>query len=113
MKRLSNIAVSLCFLFLVAPCWAGCEEPVIPDFPNPDLAGQDEMLRAEKEVKQYLALQEDFLNCVQHNTRKHNRAVDLMYQVAEKYNSIARRYNTRLQALDMFTDLAYVDVSRF
>ena len=66
------------------------------------------MLRAQMEVKRYIALQQEFLVCVQHNTRKHNRAVDLMHEVANKYNTTARRYKARMQSLNMITELAYV-----
>ena len=38
-----------------------CEEPVIPQVPNPDLASEIEMLRAQAAVKHYILLQEEFL----------------------------------------------------
>lgn len=87
---------------------AACEEAEMPGIPNPDLAGEAEMLRAQAEVKRYLALQQEFLDCVR-NDRRHNQAVDRMHEVANKYNSTARRYKARMESLNMITELAYVE----
>lgn len=81
----------------------------MPGLPNPDLAGEAEMLRAQLEVKRYIALQEDFLDCVR-NTRMHNQAVERMHEVANKYNSTARRYKARMQSMNMITELAYLEL---
>lgn len=114
MRPSSKLFVLSCLVlvFLGRGVYA-CEEPLIPGIPNPDLAGEEEMLRAQAEVRLYIQQQEDYLSCIEHNTRKHNRAVDVLHDVANKYNSTARRYKMRMRAKNMITELALLDVSRF
>ena len=76
----------------------------MPGLPNPDLADEIDMLRAQHAVKRYLLAQQDFLSCVQ-SSRRHNQAIDRMHEMAEKYNRMSRRYKMRIQSLDMFTAL--------
>lgn len=114
MRSIAKAVILGCFMLCCLMSAANaCEEPLIPELPNPDLAGEMEMLRAQVEVRQYILKQEAFLDCIQRNTRKHNRALEVLLDVANKYNSAARRYNMRMQAKNMFTELALLDVSRF
>lgn len=106
MKRLATFII--CFM-LSTLAFAECIEAEAPGIPNPDLAGEAEMLRAQREVKRYLALQEQFLDCVR-NVRHHNQAVERMHEVANKYNSTARRYKARMQSMNMFTELALLEI---
>ncbi|MEE8056791.1 MAG: hypothetical protein V3T17_02985 [Pseudomonadales bacterium] len=95
---------------LISPLgWAKCKEAISPGLPNPDVAVEAEMLLAQDAVKHYLLAQEDFLSCVQ-NSRRYNMAVDRMYEMAKKYNDMARRYKVRIQSLNMFTELALLDL---
>ena len=102
--------VALVSLLCAPMAFSGCEEPVVPSLPNPDLASAQEMITAHANVVRYISQQEEYLDCVEHNTRKHNRAVDLLHEVANKYNSSARRYNARQQSLHMYTELALIDM---
>ncbi len=107
------LVVTVSGLLFAVPAWSGCEEPVIPEIPNPDLAGEAEMLRAQRAVQRYLSLQEDYLHCVRYDIRRHNRAVERMHEVANDYNSTARRYKARMEARNMITELALVADPRF
>lgn len=109
MKIGSFIALLSC-LVIAPQVWSACREAAVPRLPNPDLAVEAEMLRAQLEVRRYIALQEEFLTCVQNNSRKHNQVVDLMHEVANKYNSTARRYKARLQSMNMITELAFLEL---
>jgi hypothetical protein len=87
---------------------ADCKEAVMPGLPNPDEARESEMLQAELAVRQYIADQELFLNCV-HSHRRHNKAVEKMRVMAEKFNRDAKRYRVRMDSLNSYTELAFVD----
>ena len=106
MKLIANALMSACLLLMTVPAWSGsdCKEALVPGLPDPDLADELEMLRAQHAVKRYMVAQQDFLSCVQSN-RRHNRAVERMQELAEKYNRMSRRYKARMQSLDMFTEL--------
>lgn len=108
MKKLLTISTLLVSVCMPTLAWSSCQEAQAPGLPNPDLAGEAEMLRAQREVLRYIALQEQFLDCVR-NTRMHNQAVERMHEVANKYNSTARRYKARMQSLNMITELALLE----
>jgi hypothetical protein len=107
--KLLVIIISFVLTFTAVSAWSDCEEPLVPALPNPDLAGENEMRRAQLAVKHYLSEQQAFLACVG-NDRRHNEAVDRMHELAQKYNKMARRYNARMQSLDMYTELALLEI---
>lgn len=82
----------------------------MPTLPNGDWIGEQELLAVQEEVKQYIARQEDFLNCVR-KTHKRNAAIDRMTQVAEKFNTMTRRYKARLKTTNIFTELVRINPS--
>ncbi|WP_169713966.1 hypothetical protein [Oceanicoccus sagamiensis] len=90
--------------------WASCQQSAAPGMPNPDMASEYEMLQAQIAVKNYLATQEQYLNCVQ-SSRKHNQIIDRMHEIADQYNRKARRYKARMESQDMITELALLDLS--
>ena len=94
-----------------SPLHAACREAQIPGVPNPEIASEYEMLQAQRAVKNYIQLQEDFLDCTNNRSRQ-DRAIDNMHNVAEQYNRSARRFKARMQAADMFTELAYISLNR-
>ena len=77
----------------------------MPLLPRADTAEEEDILKAHAAVIQYLKQQESFLACV-NSDLKHDAAIDRMREVTEKFNKLARRYKSRLKAMDMFTDLA-------
>lgn len=74
---------------------AACTKPSAPNLPNPDTAVTPEMVKAKREVKEYLAAAEKYLECVK-ITAKHNAMVDEMQKVADGFNAAVRAYKARM-----------------
>ena len=110
MKCLANLIIVSGLVLSASVTTAACREATAPGMPNPDMASEYEMLQAQIAVKQYLASQEQYLNCI-HNGRKHNRVIDQMHDIADQYNRRAKRYKTRMESQDMITKLALLDVN--
>ena len=109
MKCLAHLIILLGFTLSASSVWAACAEAAAPVMPNPDMASEYEMLEAQLAVKNYLATQEQYLNCI-HSHRKHNQAIDRMHDIADQYNRKAKRYKARMESQDMITELAFLDV---
>jgi predicted nucleic-acid-binding protein len=86
---------------------ASCREAVAPVLSEENMAVEEDIIRTLAAVKQYLKLQEGFLSCVS-NVSRHNAAIDRMHEVSKRFNTLAKRYKARMEAMDMFTELAYL-----
>lgn len=74
-----------------------CIEPLPPILPDPQVAVIAEMVKAQKEMKRYVAEQEGFLQCVE-SAEEHNQAIDRMKAMAARFNHIIREYKTRVKS---------------
>ena len=77
----------------------------MPQLPDPIIAEEEDVLRAQAAVKQYLKMQEYFLECV-NSAYRHDAAIDRMREVTRRYNNLARYYKLRMKSSGMYTDLA-------
>lgn len=101
---------------------AECERPWPVEVPDGATASKEEMLEAQKAVKDYLARADEYLLCLEEEeaavkvdaedpeavqaaaeekvvrARRHNAAVDEMEQVAEQFNQTVRAYKARNSA---------------
>ena len=68
-----------------------CDKPAAPVLPEPESAVLAEMVKAQKDVKAYVAAATDFLACVKNN-RQYNDMVDEMKAVGEDFNSRIRKF---------------------
>ncbi|MBB6521982.1 hypothetical protein [Pseudoteredinibacter isoporae] len=95
MKKTTTAIAFSAFIMISQPGWSACSEPSQPNLPDPSTAVTPEMVKAKKEVKQYLADADRYLNCKRLNTRQHNAMVDKMQALANNFNQIIRQYKER------------------
>lgn len=90
---------------------AGCEYPRSPQLPNGELASEDEMRAAQKDVRAFLAAAEEYLSCLsameeqagdslsprqaEINVARYNAMVDEMHRVSDEYNIAVRIFKSR------------------
>lgn len=95
-----------------ASAFASCDYPRAPrDLPTGKTESKEEMLEAQKRVKDYVASMEAYLQCLDNELtamgeavtdehrvirdKRHNAAVDAMDQVAANFNTAVRAYKAR------------------
>jgi hypothetical protein len=93
-------------LFWATAAWSSCQEALVPELPSPDWVDEQDVLRAQRAVKQYIQEQEIFLTCTR-RASAHNAAVNRMHAVAKKYNEMARRYKARKASMDIMTEFVF------
>ncbi len=74
--------------------YAGCDAPEEPQIPNVETTVTAEMVKAQNDVKQYMAAAESYLSCVK-NSSKHNRMVNRMQSVADDFNEVVRAFKAK------------------
>ena len=74
--------------------YAGCDAPEEPQIPNAETTVTAEMVKAQNDVKQFMAAAENYLSCV-NNSTKHNRMVNRMEEVAEDFNQVVRAFKAK------------------
>lgn len=105
----------IAILFLCAgPAAAVCTYPSsMPQVPDGRYASKEEMMDAQKNVQDYVAKMEAYLQCLEQeaaalgeemteaqknlHVQRHNAAVDAMEQLAAKYNVEVRAYKEKQQ----------------
>lgn len=93
MKKL--VAVFLALAFYSSTSFAACERPAPPALPNADTAVTAEMVKAQNEVKDYVAKAEAYLSCVD-GKRSQNEMIAEMEKVAAEFNAVVRAYKARM-----------------
>lgn len=82
-------------LMLTNNTYANCVEPEEPLIPDPELTVTAEMVKAQNDVKAFLAAAEKFLKCTRSGVR-HNKMVDKMKDVGDNFNDAVKAYKVRL-----------------
>lgn len=95
MKNTTKAIAFSALIMISQPGWSACSEPSKPQLPDPSTAVTPEMVKAKREVKQYMSDVDNYLNCKRLNTRQHNSMVDKMQSVANSFNDIIRQYKQR------------------
>jgi hypothetical protein len=112
-KTLLIAALSLFF----APLALACDYPKKPELPNGSSASRDDMLTAQKAVKEYMANMETYLGCIDKEekeliaesefsdeektsreaalNKKYNAAVEEMELLAARFNEQVRDYRAQ------------------
>ena len=83
------------FLAFSSTVYADCQRPSAPDIPDPNSAVTAQMVKAQKDVKAFIAEAEIYLKCVRRST-DHNEMVDEMETVANHFNQTIRAYKQRM-----------------
>lgn len=89
-KKLIAVAV----LSGVSSFGLACSKPEKPELPSADSAVLAQMVKAQKEVKKYLKLSEDYLSC-EKNNKRHDGMVDEMNLVGADFNKLVKSYKAR------------------
>lgn len=72
-----------------------CTRPDAPEIPDPATAVTPQMIKAKNDVQAYVDAAEKYLKC-NISTSQHNRMVDEMKEVADKFNQAVRDYKARM-----------------
>lgn len=117
MKELLKVTTCLTFL-LAAHSALACDYPSQVSIPNGSTASQEEMIAGQRDVKQYVADMEAYLDCIVEEekaaraeieelapedeaqrevtlTKKYNAAVGEMEKVAAEFNAEVQSYKAR------------------
>lgn len=90
MKNLIKFAV-LSVAFVLPAVSFACEYPDRPDLPDGNTAAKDEMIAAQKAVKEFIAKVDDYLTCIEQEEKKAVDAMDLDRESEEDQETLRRR----------------------
>ncbi len=74
-----------------------CAKPDKPELPAVESAVLAQMVKAQKEVKKYLKLSEEYLDCEKNNSR-HDRMVKEMKRLGSNFNKLVKHYKEKSQS---------------
>ena len=95
MKPHRALMIAALSMGLPALAWA-CNKPEQkPEIPDPTSAVTAQMVKANKEVKAYVADMEEYLNCARLTPGKHDRAVKELKDFAGEFNDAIRTFKAR------------------
>jgi len=90
MKNLIKFAV-VSFVFGLPALSVACEYPDRPALPDGSTAAKDEMIAAQKAVKEFLATVDDYLTCIEQEEKQAVDAMDLDTDSEEDQETLRRR----------------------
>lgn len=94
MKLIRNICI---FTFvLCSPAVLACSPPAPPGIPDPSTAVLAEMVKAQKDVKKFIADAEVYLEC-EKDTGAYNAMVDTMKATGDNFNQAIRAFKAKLK----------------
>ena len=85
------------FFALSGAAYADCPRPSAPEIPDPNSAVTAQMVKAQKEVKAFIADAESYLKCVRRPS-EHDSMVDEMESVANNFNQSIRAYKEKMES---------------
>ena len=91
----STIIIGLVWI-LSAEMALACSAPTPPEIPDPATAVLPEMVKAQNEVKRYLADAENYLKC-EKNSRKYDSVVDAMHVVGDTFNKAISEFKAQMK----------------
>lgn len=91
-----TILISLLGLTLGGPLALACEEPSSkPEIPDPATAATAQMVKANNDVKGYVAAMTEYLNCARMGSAQQRREVKALEDFAEEFNQAIRDFKAR------------------
>lgn len=95
MKPQRAFIIAVLSMSLPTLTWA-CDKPEQkPEIPDPASAVTAQMVKANKEVKAYVAAMEEYLNCARLSGGNHARAVKDLKDFAGEFNDAVKSFKTR------------------
>ncbi|MGB5345569.1 MAG: hypothetical protein WBN23_05335 [Woeseia sp.] len=117
MKTITSICIGMSLLFS-APALLACDYPSRVDIPNGNSATRDQMIEGQRNIKDYVAAMEAYLECIVADekaarsameelssedeqlredmlNKKYNAAVEEMETVAAQFNEEVRAFKER------------------
>jgi hypothetical protein len=88
--------ISICLILFAAPSAFACAPPSAPAIPDPAAAVLAEMVKAQKDVKKFLADAEAYLGC-EKDTGKYNAMVDTMKATGDGFNQAIRAFKAKVK----------------
>ena len=98
----------LLLALFAAPAWAGCNAPVAPTVPDGGTATKEQLVKAQGEVKTYVAAANEYLACVDKDIQAtedkdakaklnadYNTVVDQMTAVSGQFNAAVKAYKAK------------------
>lgn len=82
------------------PVLAACKQPTEPTLPNVDTAVLAEMVKAAKDVKQYIADANKYLDCAR-NDSSHDKVVERMRTIADSFNELTTTFKARRKTTEV------------
>ena len=104
---MKKLAVFVVTAFLSIGANAACEKPVAPSLPDANSAVTAEMVKAKREVTQFLTDAQSYLDCIgipAENDQSevalaivasYNQMVGVIHTVGDGFNSVVRSYKAR------------------
>ncbi len=90
----SVFALMVVFWCTVPARVLACEAPTPPDMPDVETAVLAEMVKAQNQVKKFIAAGNEYLEC-EKDDDLHNQMVDLMHDVGEDFNKVIKDFKAK------------------
>ncbi|MDQ2076152.1 hypothetical protein [Marinimicrobium sp. ABcell2] len=95
MKKLVLTGI-FCFGTGLAGLTLACEAPSEkPDIPDPNTAETPQMVKANNDVREYVAAQTEFINCSRMSSAQQRREVRELEEFAAEFNEAIRIFRAR------------------
>lgn len=92
MKNVLMIS-SFCIVLAAPGLALACEEPSDkPDIPDPETAATAQMVKANNEVREYVAAMEEYIGCSRMSSNQQRRAVSALEEFADDFNQAVRQF---------------------
>jgi len=92
MKLQRAFMIAALSMSLPTLAWA-CDKPEHkPEIPDPASAVTAQMVKANKEVKAYVAAMEEYLSCARLTSGQHNRVVKDLEDLADQFNEAVKSF---------------------
>ena len=87
----------LCLIIFPGVGYAACTKPEPPEIPDPATAVTPQMVKAQNDVKAFVAQAEEFLKCTRSDS-EHDDMVTEMKKTANKFNHAIRDFKARMKS---------------
>lgn len=91
-------AALLASLVLAGPALADCKLDVpAPAIPSGATATEDEMKATQVSLKAYMGANQEYMSCLEFDSKRNSRAMDQYNEAAKSMESLAKQFNAALK----------------